>query len=374
MTDALRIKHSPDEALRALLAFLLESGRVSAVLSLERIGRESDPVQSLITDPEALDSATPLLPMMPSNAGKLLAEITELNPTPEPIAAVLRPCELRALVELRKLNRAHLENTLLISFTCGGVFPLSTRGGNGIDARTAQWRDALSRGENADGIRPTCRACEHFVPSGADLTVALVGESAGNGTCTILIDSERGAEALEGFEGERTEVEPESEALRALQARRAQGADDLFSDPDTADLGLDGLIRIFGRCLSCRACSTVCPICYCDLCYFDSSTAESNPTRIEAQLRHRRAVRIPTDTVRFHIGRMMHMAISCVGCGMCSDVCPVSIPVATLFSMVGRSAGDVFSYVPGRDLTEALPLTRFEAEELTHIGEERSER
>jgi formate dehydrogenase (coenzyme F420) beta subunit len=373
MTDALKITRPPDEALRAFLAFLLQSGKAGAVLSLDRMGEDNALIYSLITEVEELDSAVPLLPMMPSNAGKLLAELTELSPSPEPIAAVLKPCELRALVELRKLNQAHLENLLLISFTCGGVLPLAMRDNGGVDEKMPQFRDALAKGEIADGIRPTCRACEHPVPSGADLTVVLVGEPVDDGTCTFLINSERGGEALEGFEGERTEVKPDSDALEALQTRRTNEARDLCAASETAAPGLDGLISIFGRCLSCRGCSTVCPICYCELCYFSSSVEEPNPSKWEAQLRHRRAVRVPPGTVRFHIGRMMHMAVSCVGCGMCSDVCPVGIPVATLFSMVGRSAGDVFSYVAGRDLEEDLPLTKFEVDELTHIGQERIE-
>jgi len=373
MTEALKITKTPDEAIRALLAFLLESGKASAVLSLDRIGQDGAPIYSLITEAKGLESAAPLLPMMPSNAGKLLAEMTELAPSPEPIAAVLKPCELRALVELKKLNQANLENLLLISTTCGGVFPLAIRNNGGISEKLAPYREALAKGEVADGIRPTCRACEHFVPYNADLTVALVGGQANDGTCTVLINSSRGAEALEGFEGERTQAKLESDAIEALRAKRAEEATKLFTASDTAAPGLDGLINIFGRCLACRGCSNVCPICYCELCYFDSVVEDPTPSKYEAQLRHRKATRVPPGTIAFHLGRMTHMVISCVGCGMCADVCPVGIPVATLFSMVGKSADKVFAYVPGKNLDEDLPLKKYEVDELSHLGEERIE-
>ncbi len=373
MSDALTISKSPDEALRAFLAFLLQEKKAAAVLTLGRIGNDGAPAYSLITDAKELESASPLLPIMPANAGKLLAEITELGPSPEPIAAVLKPCELRALGELKKLNQANLDNLLLISFTCGGVFPLAIRNNGGIDETLPAYRDALAKGEVADGIRPTCRACEHFVPYNADLTVALVGTPASNGTCTFLINSTRGAEALEGFEGQRTQAKLESDAIDSLRAKRADEATKLYTESETAALGLDGLVNIFGRCLSCRGCSNVCPICYCELCYFDSVTEDPAPSKYEARLRHRKATRVPPGTVAFHLGRMTHMVISCVGCGMCSDVCPVSIPVATLFSMVGKSADKVFSYVPGKDLDEELPLKKYEVDELSHLGEERIE-
>jgi formate dehydrogenase subunit beta len=371
MSDALTVNKPPEEALRAFLAFLLQEKKAAAVLTLDRIGKEAAPVYSLITDAGRLESASPLLPMMPANAGKLLAEITQLGPSPELIAAVLKPCELRALVELKKLNQANLDNLLLISFTCGGVFPLAIRNNGGIDEALPQYRDALARGEVADGIRPTCRACEHFVPYNADLTVALVGSPASDGTCTFLVHTERGAEALEGFEGKRTQAKLESDALDALRAKRAEEATKLYTASETAAPGLDGLMSIFGRCLSCRGCSNACPICYCELCYFDSAVEDPAPSKFEAQLSHRKATRVPAGTIAFHLGRMTHMVVSCVGCGMCSDVCPAGIPVATLFSMVGKRAAGVFEYVPGKDLDEDLPLKKYEADELAHLGEER---
>jgi formate dehydrogenase subunit beta len=373
MSDALTVNKPPEEALRAFLAFLLREKKAAAVLTLDRIGDGNAAVYSLITDADKLELASPLLPMMPANAGRLLAEITELGPSPEPIAAVLKPCELRALVELKKLNQANLDNLLLISFTCGGVFPLAVRNNGRIDEGLPQYRDALAKGEIADDIRPTCKACEHFVPYNADLTVALVGSPAGDGTSTFYINSQRGAEALEGFEGQRAEATLETDALEALRAKRADDATKLYTESETAAPGLDGLISIFGRCLSCRGCSNVCPICYCELCYFDSAVEDPAPSKFEAQLSHRKATRVPAGTIAFHLGRMTHMVVSCVGCGMCSDVCPAGIPVATLFSMVGRRAAGVFSYVPGKDLDEDLPLKKFEADELAHLGEERIE-
>ncbi len=41
--------------------------------------------------------------------------------------------------------------------------------------------------------------------------------------------------------------------------------------------------------------------------------------------------------------------------------------------MVGKSADKVFSYVPGKDLDEELPLKKYEVDELSHLGEERIE-
>ncbi len=63
------------------------------------------------------------------------------------------------------------------------------------------------------------------------------------------------------------------------------------------------------------------------------------------------------------------MAVSCVNCGMCSDVCPADIPVATLFSMVGESLQKLFDYLPGRDLEEPAPAETFIENEFAGLGE-----
>jgi formate dehydrogenase subunit beta len=67
---------------------------------------------------------------------------------------------------------------------------------------------------------------------------------------------------------------------------------------------------------------------------------------------------------------MAHMAVSCVNCGMCSDICPVNIPVAEIFSMVGDSLQKVFEYFPGRDIKEAVPSGTYKEEEFVEIGEQ----
>ena len=59
----------------------------------------------------------------------------------------------------------------------------------------------------------------------------------------------------------------------------------------------------------------------------------------------------------------------CTGCGQCSDVCPVNIPVATIFSKVGDALAEEFEYVAGRDAEEELPLGTYKADEYSDIGE-----
>ena len=77
---------------------------------------------------------------------------------------------------------------------------------------------------------------------------------------------------------------------------------------------------------------------------------------------------MPNDTLLFHLTRLNHMVVACVGCGLCTEACPNNIPVADIFRLVGAQVQKLFDYVPGRSLDEELPLTTFKEEELPDIG------
>jgi len=113
--------------------------------------------------------------------------------------------------------------------------------------------------------------------------------------------------------------------------------------------------------------SKVCPICYCTLCEFESPDSEYKPSNYESDLKKRGGLRVPPGTLYFQIGRLDHIAISCVGCGACEDVCPVDIPISIIFKKVGESVQKLFDYIPGRDVEEEIPLLTFEKEEFTEF-------
>ena len=71
----------------------------------------------------------------------------------------------------------------------------------------------------------------------------------------------------------------------------------------------------------------------------------------------------------FHVGRMTHMSLSCVSCGQCSDACPVSIPVADVFSFVADRTQSTFEYKAGLNATDPLPLRQFRKSELPGVHE-----
>ena len=98
MPKMVKVNGSADEAVRGLLASLLESGAIEGAFTLSKKGKTA--AYSLIATGEELKNALPFHPLMPANAAGILSRITALEAVDRPVAAVLRPCELRALREL----------------------------------------------------------------------------------------------------------------------------------------------------------------------------------------------------------------------------------------------------------------------------------
>jgi formate dehydrogenase subunit beta len=363
MPKVLKLNKSAEECLLEFLKFLLEGGKVKGVFTLKKVGESGGVAYSLITDPAALEEARPFFPLMPANAAKVLSRLTLVEPAAQPIAAVVRPCELRALTELMKRSQGSLDNLLLISSTCGGVYPLETSVNGNIEEKLTSYWEAVKKGEIAPDIRPACAACEHFVPYNADITLALIGNDATK-QCQIHLNTEKGEEFAEGFKGETSGEELESELIEGLRTKRQAKKQELFQE-----LGADSfdVNKLFEKCIGCRNCSKVCPACYCHVCFFDSGGDEHEPNYYETQLERNGYGQILPAPLFYQMVRLFHVSLTCTGCGQCSDVCPVNIPLWAVALKTGGAVQESFGYLPGRDLEEELPITAFKPEEFAAV-------
>lgn len=349
----LTIQKSPDDAIKDVLMYLFETKKIGGVFALTK-KRKNTYAYSLITKKELLTAIAPTFPLMPMNAGKMISRLTVMTPSNVPIAVLLRPCELRALYELVKLEQAKLDNLLIISFTCSGVLSLKLSKDT-LDQKTEEYWKKTQTGELVDGLRESCTMCTEFVPDNADIIVTLVGKDTTQET-NFLMKTEKGKKYLEGLSDQYSEQSVESNEIEAVRRIREAQKKNIFANLKTQELGWNGLINVFGRCINCHACGSVCPICYCVLCYIKSAEKDTLPLSWERQLKKEGSLRIPDDTVMYHLVRLLHMGVMCVGCGMCSDVCPTDIPVASIFTKIGEHMQESVEYVPGKDLEQAMPL------------------
>lgn len=345
----------------------LKTGTVGGVAALLQVPETNKIAFTLVRNPEDLKGLAPFAPWMPANAARSVSQLTRESAFTEPVAVILRPCELRAVRELAKLKQANTEGLILISFDCPGVFPVSSRL-NGNGDLPADYEKAAREGTNCPGIRQVCAACEEFVPRGADVEISLVGRSATD-TLRAGFPTERGQEFAEalGLLAEGREAEAGEERGR-LAGIRAEEHHSLSARIQGSLKDLDGLVNVFDRCISCHACRYVCPICYCKDCFFESPAFSYYPHSLRRRLEKRAGgLRLPLDRLLFHLGRLTHMGASCVACGMCEDVCVAGIPVSQIFKTVGGDIQQMLDYLPGGSPDDPLPLLTYREDELKEM-------
>ena len=79
------------------------------------------------------------------------------------------------------------------------------------------------------------------------------------------------------------------------------------------------------------------------------------------------ALIMPTDTVFYHLTRLIHMSALCVGCGQCSSACPNGINLMPLFRSVAEKTQMRFDYHAGQSLEDEQPMEVFYDDELMEV-------
>ncbi len=357
-------------SLKKFFALLLDRKQVDALMVPCRLPSGGNVAQALITDPAMLDLVEPLAPVLPVNSARIVSSMTKVASSRDRVAVVLRPCELRALVELVKLKQARLDNLLVIGVDCFGTYAMSDyermvrEGVSPIERLLGNRRNELE----GPTLREACRVCEYPYPEMADIAVGMWGQDLDDGAL-LVGQTGQGEEALAALGLDRSaDAETREKAIAEVVSERAEKRDELFLEVRDESHGPDKLLAVLSSCINCHNCRDVCPVCYCRECVFDSPTFEWEADRYLNWAARRGALRMPTDTLLFHLTRMNHIATSCVGCGLCSDACPNDIPVFRLFRLVGAKAQEALGYVPGRSLDEELPLSTFREDEFQEMG------
>jgi formate dehydrogenase subunit beta len=367
----LEVKDGALETMTAFLRGLLEKGIVDALLVPRHTPAGDNVVQTLFTDPARLENVDPIAPVLPVNSAKLVSDLTETGAVGR-LGAVLRSCEVRALIELVKLKQASLDNVVLIGVDCLGTYEMNdyaelTASGDGNLSTDllAQAKEGHLAPHEGYQFRVACQMCEYLVPQGVDLALGLIGVDTAN---EILVTaSDELAEQLELSSAEVSAAR--QKAVDGLVATRTAERDRRFAEFRQRVADMPSLLAEFSRCIRCHNCMVACPICYCKECIFRTATFDHASAQYFRWANRKGSIRMPTDTLIFHLTRLNHMATSCVGCGMCESACPNDLPVATIFRAVGEKVQALFDYVPGRSLEEELPVATFREDELTSLGE-----
>jgi formate dehydrogenase subunit beta len=361
-------------AVRGFLKRLLEADVVDAILTpMETPSGTLTP--ALVTDPALLDAANPLAPVMGLNAGRQAGRVSIRQPRGR-VAAVLRPCELRALVELVKLQQASLDDLITISIDCAGTYDVPTylakrsdQGSVTSDLWRALYQELITNPQSpVPDLRDACQMCEKPHAEGATITLELFGADLTVGVPVSLPDEMAEKLGLGDLSPNPSPARRE-ESVEKVVAARTGVRDARFAEMRER-LEKEGIEGVLAACVRCHNCMTVCPICYCKTCLFKSGVFDHEPVQYVNWAQRKGATRLPADTMLFHLTRLNHMALSCVGCGMCTSNCPAELPVGQVFRAIGQQVQATFDYVPGRSVEEPLPLVTFKEDEWSSVGEE----
>ena len=360
-------------ALRELFITILEQDDIGAILVPSRLPMKNMVMPTLITDPERLKAADPLSPAFPLNGAKVVSRLTR-KPSGRKVAAVMRPCEIRAFIELVKLKQGRAEDLIIIGVDCLGAYDnrdYINWMGEDIDESTKTFYTHVLSGKGAaiNGVQPTpaCQACELPVASGADISVGLYGIDTSK---EILLEarSEAGEQLLGNLGLMTSDVPPSRQKeIDQLTAARLAARDEMFAATRDATDSLEKLTTYLANCVNCYNCRVACPVCYCRECVFVTDVFDHEPSQYLRWAGKKGAVKMPTDTVFYHLTRLAHMSTACVGCGQCSNACPNDIPVMELFRTVASGTQKTFEYEAGRSLDEKPPLTEFREDEFSDV-------
>jgi formate dehydrogenase subunit beta len=361
------------DAFEHLARSILETEGIGAILVPQRLPMKAMVMPVLVSDPEKLKGIDPLAPAFALNAAKVVSKLTR-KPTSEKIAVMLRPCEIRAFVELVKLHQGRRDEVLIVGSDCLGAYTnkayLAFAEACG-ESSSAKFCESALSGQTGpvDGIdlAPACSACEHFLPDGADLAVSLLGENMSS-HLPVRALTPAGEDLLNRLDLAGSKVSPTREStVEKVMAQRLAARDQMFAATAEAVNSLEKLSGYLANCVNCYNCRVACPVCYCRECVFVTDVFEHDPMQYLGWAKRKGAIKMPTDTTFYHVTRLAHMSTACVGCGQCSNACPNDVPVMELFRTVSAHTQAAFDYQPGRHVDDKPPLAEFREDEFQDV-------
>ncbi len=348
-------KQSPVDTVKSVLKKILTENIATSLLVASTTPYSKLPMPTLFSDAEKMNGADPLAPASPFNAARQAAKVIS-HPVGTKTALVLRPCEIRALVELAKLNQCTFDDTIIIGIECHG------RMENSVYLKEIETTPDLTNvfitdNQSADKITDTCKSCDNFIPANTDITISTIGTE----TVGFSAETDAGTSILKKL-GLIVEDIPKDKngGIETMKAERLSEKTKLFEKTAPLLKQVTEFQTMIANCLNCYNCRMACPVCYCKECVFMTDVFNHPPETLLLRAEKKGAIKLPADTSMFHMTRLSHIGHACIGCGQCTSVCPAGIPVADIFRTVSVTIQESYNYEPGRRISDPIPQLVFD--------------
>jgi len=371
----IKIEREENSLVKGLQQFfkqLLETQEIDALFLPVGLKGSHSVMPSLVVDPAQLEDVVPLSPAFPINSGRMVSRLS-YKASGRKTAVLLRPCEMRAFVELVKLKQGSRQELILIGMDCPRAFTTSDYTAYMKDAPLTQ--DAYiekvfspdSERLNGFEFSSACRTCENPFPVNADINILLHGVDLSDGV-VVESGSDEGQEILKSLNlKEAVRPDKRDEVILQIKEANARASAAMIEEITEKTDSIEKLNAFFDRCINCYNCRNMCPVCYCKECVFNTDVFHHQPVQYHQWAEKKGSIKLPTDTIFYHLTRMAHMSHSCVECGQCSNACPSDINVFQLFKSVAQKTQAAFEYAPGMDENQPPPLSVFYEREFENV-------
>ena len=239
------------------------------------------------------------------------------------IGMILKPCDVKAIVQLLAEDLIDRDKIKIISVECNGVIDIKKvqKKINGLKIASAEIRDNIIK------IGTSEKDFEFNIEE-------VYAEKCY--VCSIYDKPPIFDEFIENDKKFNIKQKKEYEDLLEFE-KLSLGEINSFWEEE------------FSRCIRCYACRNICPLEICrDRCI----------TQLEQP--HWQSQKISSSEGKFfQLIRVMHLAGRCVECGECERACPSNIPILKLMKKMNKEIKRIFGYVPGLSIESKPPLLTF---------------
>jgi formate dehydrogenase subunit beta len=311
-----------------------------------------------ISQPADLSNVNPFVPVMLNNGASMVEDFVRDHPKSH-LAVILRPCELRALIELQKRNRFHYhrasatsagESLVIISVDCPGTFSLAEYTQHVArhldDAEMIRVELAYGRQDSyiPRQVRAACQMCDSPGPLSADIIIGTIGIAPQGNLLVIARDENIDAtlklrEVTDDMATEQQVVCREV-MVGKLTDKRTQKRSQLIKAQAWQTEDMNTAWAIFARCTLCADCLDACPL-------YDGELSGMLGVGEACQSSH------PLLSELVSVSRWL---ASCSGCGMCQEACQHGFSLASVVTVLSHRIQNELHYKPG-DPAQRLPWT-----------------